>query len=149
MNKEQLFTLENAFDKNKTGDLKQWTIDYLMTEGNNTKLAESLDKNIIISVVLVEFPLDKLKRIVGPEPEMLFLESSEKWEKRVESLVDALKNNAKFPPLIVTDIWDNFTIADGGHRYEALKRCGIEKYWTIFLFTKNESQKLLEERLVG
>lgn len=146
--KERLFTLENAKSKNQNDKLVQWTIDYLLSEGNNHKLATALANNQIIAVTLTEFPLQELKRVIGPEPEMLFFENAETWQERVGGLVEALKNNAELPPLIVTDMWDNFNIADGGHRYQALKQCGVEKYWTIFLFTKYESQKFLEDKLL-
>ncbi len=128
------FTLETAIEANKKGELLQWTIDYLNGEGANDTLANHIIAFKPIFVVLKEFPLNRLTRIVGPEKEMMFFEEPDKWLRRVSGLVESYKQGRRFPPLIVTDFWKSMDIADGGHRLEALRRCGVDSYWTIFLF---------------
>lgn len=139
-------SLESAKEADKKGELLQWTIDFLQGEGKNDTLAEHIKTLSPTIVVLKKFPLNRLKRIVGPEKEMMFTEEVELWEKRVASMVDSLKSGRSFPPLLVTDFWNSMDIADGGHRFEALTRYGIDSYWTIFLFTNRESLELIEPK---
>ena len=135
------YTLESALRAHKKGQLFQWTQDYLHGEGQNRKLAEHLTEKRPASIELVEFPLSKLKRVMGPEKGMAFTESEELWEKRVNQLIRRVKEGQRFPPLIVTDLWKDLEISDGSHRQEALLRCGYKKYWTAFFFYKKTSKK--------
>jgi len=130
------FTLESAQRAHQTGQLADWLQDYLRGEGNNHKLADILLNTQPITIKLENFPLHKLTRIMGPEPGMLFTESTEKWEQRVEDFMTILQESRELPPLIVTDIWQDWQLSDGSHRHEALRRLGVDSYWTIFVFTK-------------
>jgi len=85
---------------------------------------------------------------MGPERGMLFTESRQKWEQRIEDLLIALKNQAIFQPLIATDIWGEIYLSDGSHRHEALIRNKRENYWTVFFVTKKESYlKIMEKKI--
>jgi hypothetical protein len=143
MNQKYIFTLEKTRAAQRNGTLFEWTQEYLRGEGWNKGLADDLVKGKPTIIELREFPLRKLKRTMGPEKDMIHPEKEEVYEKRIAQLVSALKANAQFPPLIVTDFWKDLEIADGSHRQEALLRCGYEKYWTIFFFNKEESKRLL------
>jgi hypothetical protein len=143
MNQQYSFTLESAFIAQREATLFQWTQDYLRGEGWNKGLADNLLDGKPTIIELVEFPLRKLKRIMGPEKEINYPEALDVWEKRISKLVSSIKDGAQFPPLIVTDFWKDLEIADGSHRQEALLRCGYEKYWTIFFFNKEASKLLL------
>lgn len=142
MTQDYKYSLETAIEADKKGELFQWLQDYLRGEGGNKELADYLiEKPMTIS--LVEFPLNKLKRGAGLEKEMIYAEDSEVWEKRVGNLVAKVKEGIKLPPLIVTDFGILLGLSDGNHTYEALHRCGYDKYWTIFFFTKDASLQLL------
>lgn len=146
MNKKFYFSLENAKESFNEGKLLDWIQNYLRNEGSNIKLADHLIKIKPKILSLISFPLNKLTRIVGPEKGMQYQEQNEKWEQRISGLIKAINMGVNLPPLIVTDIWnDNLSIADGGHRHEAFHRQGIDKYWTIFLFTKDKNIKLISE----
>lgn len=138
------FSLESAFEAEKNSQLFQWTQDYLRSEGNNSGLADHLLNEDPSLIILKEFPLKKLKRIMGPESGMNFSEEFEVWELRVNSLVQVVKDGTTFPPLIVTDFWEPLTLSDGSHRHESMIRLGIEEYWTLFFFKSLESIKLIE-----
>ena len=142
MPQDYKYSLETAIEADKKGELFQWLQDYLRGEGGNKELADYLiEKPRTIS--LVEFPLNKLKRGSGPEKEMPYVEVSEVWEKRVHNLVEKINEGIKLPPLIVTDFGTPLGLSDGNHTHEALRRCGYNKYWTIFFFTKEVSLQLL------
>lgn len=135
------FTLESAQKAQQEQKLHQWVIEYLNSEGNNTKLAKILNEEQCIWIDLVEYPLDRLSRVMGPEENMVFREKQETWKKRIEYFVNRLNDGEVFSPIIATDIWDSIHIADGTHRFEALKKTGHTKYWTIF-FIKDAKNKL-------
>lgn len=138
-------TLTDAMHAYENGQIFDWVQEYLRGEGWQHGLAEDLMAGKPGISVLQEFPLKKLKRIIGPEQDINYHEPLNAWEKRVSALILKIKEGVQFPPLIVTDLWKDLEIADGSHRQEALLRCGYEKYWTIFLFKKLESKNLLYE----
>ncbi|MDO8571042.1 MAG: hypothetical protein Q7R97_05680 [Candidatus Daviesbacteria bacterium] len=139
------FTLESALKARKEANLEEWVQQYLRDEGHNIKLADILRENKIVWVDLIKYNLDKLKRAMGPEEEMPFKEEKEKWEERIENFSVLIKGGFTPPPIIATDFWDDISISDGTHRFEALKQTGHKKYWVIF-FIKNSisKQKILE-----
>jgi hypothetical protein len=145
MPQEYTFNLESALESYKKGLLFDWTQEYLCGEGNNSELAGYLVKGEPETVILIEFPLHRLKRVVGPEEGMSYPEPAEVFEKRVEKLVEIIKEGKKLPPLIVTDFGKPLGLSDGNHTYEAFTRLGYTNYWTIFFFNNPESKKLLEE----
>lgn len=137
------YTLASALEADKNEELFQWAQDYLRGEGWNSGLADHLIEEKPSITKLIEFPLNKLKRIMGPEQGMNFVEASDVWEKRVSNLVEIIKGGKEIPPLIVTDFWKPFELSDGSHRHEALIRSGYDKYWTIFFFKDSLSLQLL------
>jgi hypothetical protein len=142
---ENKFTLENALLARENNTLKLWVQYFLRDEGKNPKLANVLKANKKVWVDLVEYNLLKLVRVMGPEKEMVFHEDQKKWEQRINTFVDIIKDGYKPAPLIVTDIWGDFHISDGTHRFEALKKAGIKEYWTIFcLENPNNVQIVLD-----
>ncbi len=144
MVKKFKFTLESALKAKKEATLEEWVQQYLRDEGHNVKLADILKENEIIWVDLIEYNLDKLKRAMGPEENMLFREEKEKWKKRINNFSILIKGGFSPSPIIATDLWGDISISDGTHRFEALKQTGIKKYWVIF-FIKNpiSKQKIL------
>ncbi|MDQ3008164.1 MAG: ParB N-terminal domain-containing protein [bacterium] len=131
------FNLPEALDAYKHRSLEEWTQRYLRNVGNNSGLADHLIENQPLAVKLVKFPLEQLKRIMGPEDMVLFPESSQKWEQRVTDLLIKVQKGELFAPLIVTNFWDPYQISDGNHRHEAFLRLGMKEYWVIFFERKN------------
>ncbi len=122
--------LASCLRANQEGRLADWVHTYLCSEASNPGLAEVLISRVT-HFQLEKVPLVSLERIIGPEPSMKYVEKSELFEKRVFELRTALEQGAKFPPLIVTDIWTKNSVSDGGHRLEALRRSGREEYWIV------------------
>jgi hypothetical protein len=59
---------------------------------------------------------------------------SKAFEIYVREMVKSFKKGWDAPPLIVQYHEGSLTLNDGNHRYEALRRCGIKRYWVIFWF---------------
>jgi hypothetical protein len=141
------FTLKNALQAKKNNTLELWVQNFLRGEGENLKLADVLKEDRKIWVDLVQYDLSKLLRITGPEKEMTFREDQKKWEQRVNAFVELIKNGYESVPLIVTDLWGDFHISDGNHRAEALKRTGVQKYWTIFYLENPDNAKIILDNI--
>jgi hypothetical protein len=63
-------------------------------------------------------------------PEEVFL-------KRVEDIISVYKKGDwDMPPLIINRKDNNYELNDGNHRFEALKKLGINQYWVIIWETK-------------
>lgn len=92
----------------------------------------------------VLLPGRELVRICGPEPGMRYSEPLSRWEQRVEDLRASIVDPTALPPLIVhpwkpetegtTGPPRGWLIADGAHRFEALKRRGSESFWALIWF---------------
>lgn len=143
MAQEYRYSLKTAIEAKQKGELFQWLQNYLRGEGRNEELADYLIKEKLATINLIEFPLTRLKRSTGPEKEMAYVEDSEVWEERVGNLVKKIKEGNKLPPLIVTDFGEPLSLSDGNHTHESLRRCGYDKYYTIFFFIKRASLQLL------
>jgi len=138
------FTLESAIEAKNQRKLHQWVIKYLNDEGDNKKLSKILTEEKYLSIDLVKYPLNQLKRVMGPENKMLFHEDLKKWNRRVEYFIRCINKKELLPPIIATDFWNGVHISDGTHRFEALKKTGHKKYWTIFYIkNKNNQSEIL------
>lgn len=134
-----MYNSSTALEASKRGVLLAWVNDYLSSKYGNKELAVILKKQKPTIAILKLFPLHQLKRIAGPERDMLFPEAVAIWEEKVSSLVEKIEKGITLPPLIVTDFWQEKELADGNHRHEALIRGGYKKYWTIFIYKNKQS----------
>lgn len=140
---KNIFTLESALIAKENNTLNVWVQDFLKGEGKNPKLADVLKKRKNVHIDLIEYNLSKLVRVMGPEKKMTFNEDQNKWKKRINDFVKLIKEGYKPVPLIVTDFWGDYHISDGTHRFEALKKMGINKYWIIFCLEKSNNIKTI------
>lgn len=141
-NQNNKFTVEAALLAKKNGTLSKWTQELLQSEGG-VGLANALKSERTVAVEMLNFPLSLLKKIEGPEEQVENRLSPDVWEKNVQRLTDLIKHGYSPAPLIVTDFWNKFEIADGNHRHEALVRAGIKSYWTIFFIKHPAGQKYI------
>lgn len=127
-------TIGHAQEASDKGILREWVIDYLddTSDGKNARLANTIREHQDARIILREYPLHKLQRMLGPEPSMLWLENEKKWRSRVDAIKLHASRNNLLPPLIATDFWDDLHLADGSHRHQALLELGNKTYWTIF-----------------
>ncbi len=136
-------TSDNALVAQKSGALGKWVQNLLISEGNYN-LAKSLAQETPIAIEIMEFPLSQLKRIVGPEENEEHRQSPDIWEAQVDKLAKKIKEGYQPAPLIVTDFWNHFELADGNHRHEAMLRVGIKSYWTIFFIKHQKGKEYLQ-----
>jgi len=134
----QKYTFENLEDAKEADDLFSWTQEYLNGPGHNKNLANHLLNSIGLTVSLQEREIDNLVCVAGPDQSFKFPVDPEKYELTVSEYANKIKTGWNPPPLIVTKgIFGNEeSIADGTHRLEALKRCGIHDFWVILVEKK-------------
>lgn len=120
--------------------LQKEVYEFLTTTGNNKKLAKIMsntkgfcDKG---KLEVKTLRLSELIRIAGPEKDMQYFEEREIWDKKIDQMIKSIKSGWKPPCLIVWDTKKGLTIADGAHRFEALKKVGKKEYACI-VWTKN------------
>ena len=136
------FSATEALEYAKNGLLEDWIHEFLTTSGKNEGLSTGLKKEKRFFVGPRNIDLDKLQRICGPEENIEYHESQERWEGKVQRILSGIKDGWEMPPLIVKYKRGKLFIADGNHRYEALKRQRFKKYWTIIWY--NSMKELLE-----
>jgi len=142
------FSLDEAIEFSKKGFLEEWVHKFLENKGNNIHLSKRM-KNKGYWLGIVEFPLGKLVRCCGPEENMKFRENSKSWEESINKIRLDIKKGWKAPPLIVWYLDGIFSIADGNHRFEALKRLNYKKYWIIIWFEKQiDFEKFKKNRTI-
>ena len=133
--------MKDLHEAAEQGALVPWILDHLGAEEKNANLVRHIRDATDVEAVLADYPLDKLKRIEGPQNGETEIESVDEWSRKVKGFEHAFQNGYVSPPLIVTDFWDKIEIADGNHRHEALLNSGYTTYWTIFLFSKKDSKE--------
>ena len=131
------FSVEEAKKFNDEGRIEEWVHLFLNSIGNNVPFSEGLklQKRYWLGPVLID--LDKVNRCCGPEEDIKFFEPLENWERRVSNLQELIKEGWDIPPLIVNHYDGYLEVNDGNHRYEALKREGIDKFWIILWDSDN------------
>ena len=128
--------LGTVLNLKKTSQINEWVQNFLRAdEGSNVRLADRLKQHSEYVVGPIEYPLEDLVSILGPDDTYLYFEDPEKLAIRVNSMCKSMAKGWKPAPLIVSDIWeDYFEIADGCHRQRALLAAGYSKYYVIFYF---------------
>lgn len=140
------YTVESALSAKNKGNLKDWVIDLLLSE-ESFELAEKIKSEKTVAIEMFNTPLSLINRIQGPEENIADRKPLHKWNEDVNKIVEILDKDYKPAPIIVTDFWNHFEIADGNHRHEALERLGVKKYWTIFFIKHEEGRKYLLENI--
>jgi len=134
------FDLATARQFAAEGKLETWIHAYLLGGGwANPGLLDGLKLQRRWWVGPVEVPLTALTRCCGPEPAMEFCMSPEAWEKRVNALAGSLVSLADVPPLIVQYRAGVYSIRDGNHRHEAMRRKGWRTCWIVIWYDDAES----------
>ncbi|MES2631187.1 MAG: hypothetical protein V4611_04480 [Patescibacteria group bacterium] len=134
-------------DKNDT--LTEWMIAYLKESGRNTILAEGLLEDGQFHTSLIDYPIDGLKILMGPDESYRYYEDPDKFNSRIDEMVESLKQGWKPVPFVATqDLWnEGLELNDGAHRAEALKRFGVKVYPTVFYFKEQNALDTFLESL--
>ncbi|MDR2972933.1 MAG: ParB/RepB/Spo0J family partition protein [Bacteroidales bacterium] len=112
--------------------LEEWIHLFLCREGNNKPFSDGLKLKPRRFFTPEMINLNRFERCCGPEEQMKFQVSEEYFKKRVNDIaIFFKKGNWDMPPLIVNRAGNRYELNDGNHRYEALKKIGITRYWVI------------------
>ncbi|MCH5197349.1 MAG: ParB N-terminal domain-containing protein [Oscillospiraceae bacterium] len=139
-------SLSSSKEYAKSGKLEEWIHTYLHAEGHNKEFSDGLKLFDRFFIGPIKIPLSLLKRCCGPEEDMRYRVSAEWFEKKVSSLMDAIKTEKDMPPLIVHYVDHDFELNDGNHRLEAYKRLGIEECHVIVWTTEKEEYDEFSEK---
>lgn len=141
MAETKMFTPKGALDCAGKGQIEEWVHEFLTTVGNNPEFSAGLklQKRYWAGPIIMGF--DRLERCCGPEAHMVYRHEAGEFYRYVDEMVKSLKMGWEAPPLIVQYHEGRFTVNDGNHRYEALKKCGINRYWVILWFSDREDYK--------
>jgi len=131
------YTINEIIEFSKNKNIEDWVHEFLISSGDNTALSEGLKKNKRYWIGPIEVNLNILQRCCGPEKNMEFVEPEEIWNKNVDRILQKMKTNYEIAPLLVEYKNNIFSIRDGNHRLEALKKNNYKKYWTI-IWCNNE-----------
>lgn len=82
--------------------------------------------------------LKLLKRSCGPEEDMVFHEGEDNFNRRVDAIVEAIRQQKKMPPLIVKYEDGVYELNDGNHRLEAFIRMKMSSYYVILWDSVNQ-----------
>ena len=141
------YTIEEAKEYSKRNKLDKWLQLFLRDDSYehaspNIPLADGLllEERFFIGPILIDF--DKIntirieKDIEDANDRLFYL------QKESEILKDY--NDYNMPPLIVEYKNDKFNLVDGNHRYSALKKLGINKYYVIIWGNKNLEEDIIK-----
>lgn len=118
------FDLAGAREAAAQGGLTEWVDLHLRRPGSNPALADGLRLAPRLWKGLLPLPLHALARSCGPEPEMEYPESPERWKARVLALAAHVRAGGRLAPLIVQRRDGTLSVRDGNHRLGALERLG-------------------------
>jgi hypothetical protein len=125
-------TLSSAIQYANSNKLEDWIHMFLCGEGNNKPFSDGLklERRNFYAPKMVN--LNVFERICGPEDHMKWQIPSDCFNDRVNEIKNLYeKGDWDMPPLIVYCEENKYELNDGNHRFEALKRLGIDRYWVI------------------
>ena len=139
--------LAKALDAIEKGLFEEWLHVFLLGEGRNLLLSEGLKKKKRYWIAPFEMDLSRLKRIGGWEKGMEYVQEKESWKKHVGKMKNSLSKGWKPYPLIVEFKKGIFTVRDGSHRMDALKKAGYKKCWTV-IWTNSKKDYLAAKNIL-
>lgn len=139
------FNVDEAIEYSNKCKIEEWVHIFLTTVGNNIAFSDGLklQKRYWLGPVLCD--LNKFNRCCGPEKNIKYHEPTENWDMRVGKMEESIRKGWDMPPLIVNHDNGQFELNDGNHRYEALIRAGISRYWVIFWDSTDNLSKVEKE----
>ncbi len=129
------FSVDDARIAADRGDLAAWVAAFLRSPGSdNAVLAQQLHDQKASWWGPVELPFDELQRLAGPPDQPALAPLGEDDLETVEEMDDSIQDGWQPPPLVVSYRDGEFTVEDGNHRIEGLRRSGRSEYWAVVCF---------------
>ena len=141
------YSIDSAIEYSNRNEIDKWLQLFLRDDSYehanpNISLADGLllEERFYIGPVLID--LDKITTLriekdIEDENDKLF------YRQKENGILNAY-DDYNMPPLIVEYKNDKFNLVDGNHRYSALKKLGINKYYVIIWGNKNIEEDIIK-----
>ena len=141
------YSIDSAIEYSNRNEIDKWLQLFLRDDNYehanpNISLADGLllEERFYIGPVLID--LDKITTLriekdIEDENDKLF------YRQKENGILNAY-DDYNMPPLIVEYKNDKFNLVDGNHRYSALKKLGINKYYVIIWGNKNIEENIIK-----
>lgn len=129
-------TLSSAVGYARNGKLEDWVHAYLQSDGHNQAFSDGLRLFDRYYLGPVKMPISLFHRCCGPEEHMKYVVNEERFESKVNTLMNVIKEYSDLPPMIVHYVEGDFELNDGNHRFEAYSRLGIQEAHVIVWITE-------------
>lgn len=134
-----IFSVASARQYAHEGRIDEWLHDYLNQEAwANTTLSSIIQYQKPLWIGPIEVELTQLVRCAGPEESMRYPQNPQAWEKSIQAITESLTEASALPPLLVRPIGGVFSIPDGNHRHEAMRRKGWRTGWALLWCDREE-----------
>lgn len=139
-------SVEGARKAQEDGTIDEWVEAFLAGDGSdNQVLGEALRDQKAIWHGPVELPFDRLNRLAGPPDQPTLERLDDDDLETVDDMADSIDEGWEPAPLIVSFEDGEFTVEDGNHRVEGLRRSGRDRYWSLIGFDdENQLQAYLD-----
>ena len=128
------YSVKEALEYSNRNEIDKWLQLFLRDTsgehpGDNFPLADGLllEERFYVGPILLE--LDKLET-VRVEKDIEDINDLKYYEEVVEDMSNNYEDY-NFPPLIAEYKDDKLYLTDGNHRYSALRKLGIDKYYVV------------------
>ncbi len=136
------YSVESARTAAQQDRLAEWVARFLASPGSdNPVLAQQLCLELGWWAGPVQLPLDQLHRLAGPSGDPVLCPVDEDyWDERVDALDKLAEEGEDPPPVIVAYRRGQFTLEDGNHRVEGVRRAGQRTTWAVVGFAQQEER---------
>ena len=94
--------LDTALTCESQQQIEEWVHAYLLGSGNNVPLSDGLKLIKRYWIGPIQYQIDALERICGPEKHMEYKQDPEGWEVGIASMIESLKEGWTPAPFILT-----------------------------------------------
>lgn len=117
-----LFTLKSAMEFASKKDIETWVHLFLNGEGDNVVMSNGLKLKKRYWLGPIEIETSFLDRVVGPEPDLEYVEDEKWWDHNINQISERLNDGWDMPPLIAENRNGSLSVRDGNHRLGALTK---------------------------
>ena len=112
-------------------DIETWVHLFLNGEGDNVVMSNDLKLKKRYWLGPIEIETSFLDRVVGPEPDLEYVEDEKWWNHNINQISERLNAGWDMPPLIAENRNGALSVRDGNHRLGALQKLNIDKCFLI------------------
>lgn len=144
-----IFTLKSAMKFASNNDIETWVHLFLNGEGDNVVMSNDLKLKKRYWLGPIEIETSFLDRVVGPEPDLEYVEDEKWWNHNINQISERLNDGWDMPPLIAENRSGALSVRDGNHRLGALQKLNIDKCYLIIWDDNGEDNISQALKLIG